>query len=155
MARHPRWVRRVFSDEDLEAIQAAIARTEAETSAEIRLHLEPQVPGPTDGDALIRARQVFAHLGMHRTARRNGVLIYLALADRRLAVVGDDAIHARVGADYWAALRDHMVARLRQGHLREAVVEAIAEAGQALRAALPPGAGGQGRAERRGEPGGA
>ncbi|HET7875067.1 MAG TPA: TPM domain-containing protein, partial [Methylomirabilota bacterium] len=78
MARHPRWVRRVFSDDDLEAMRAAIARTEAQTSAEIRLHLEPRVPRANNGDALIRARQVFAHLGMHRTARRNGVLIYLA-----------------------------------------------------------------------------
>jgi uncharacterized membrane protein len=137
MARHPRWVRRVFSDEDLEAMQAAIARTEAQTSAEIRLHLEPRVPRANSGDALIRARQVFAHLGMHRTARRNGVLIYLALADRRLAVVGDDGIHARVGADYWAALRDHMIARLRQGNPREAVLAAIAEAGQALRQHFP------------------
>lgn len=101
------------------------------------MHLEPQVPGAAAGDALIRARQVFAQLGMHRTARRSGVLIYLALAERRLAIVGDDGIHARVGDGYWAALCEHMVARLTQGHLREGVVEAIAEAGQALRAHFP------------------
>jgi uncharacterized membrane protein len=137
MARHPRWVRRVFSDEDLTAIRAAIARAEAETSAEIRLHLEHRVPPAVGGDALVRARQVFASLEMHRTAQRNGVLIYLALADRRLAIVGDEGIHARVGDDYWAALRDHMVTRLRQGQVREAMLEAIAEAGQALRRYFP------------------
>lgn len=137
MARHPRWVRPVFSDEDLEAMRAAIVQAEAETSAEIRLHLEHRVPRAVAGDALARTRQVFAHLGMHRTARRSGVLIYLALADRRLAIVGDEGIHDRVGDGYWATIRDHMVERLRQGRPREAVLGAIAEAGQALREHFP------------------
>ena len=88
-------------------------------------------------DALVRAREVFASLGMHRTRQRNGVLIYLALADRRLAIVGDDGIHARVGDDYWAALRDHMVTRLQQGQAGQGVLEAIAEAGQTLRRYFP------------------
>jgi len=137
MARHPRWVRRVFSEDDLEAVRAAIAQAEAQTSAEIRLHLEHRVPSAVGGDALVRAREVFASLGMHRTRQRNGVLIYLALADRRLAIVGDDGIHTRVGDDYWAALRDHMVTRLRQGQAQQGVLEVIAEAGQALRRYFP------------------
>ena len=136
MVRHPRWVRHVFSHEDLEAIQAAIVRAEAGTSAEIRVHLEPRVPRRA-GDALARARHVFARLGMHRTAGRNGVLIYLALADRCLAIVGDQGLHDRVGDSYWASVRDHMIERLRQGHIREAVLEAIAQTGQTLREHFP------------------
>jgi uncharacterized membrane protein len=143
MARHPRWVRRVFSDGDLEALHTAIARTEAQTSAELRVHLEHRLPGALQGDALIRARQVFAHLGMHRTAGRNGVLIYLALADRRLAIVGDDAIHERVGDGYWAAVRDHLVDGLRQRHVLRSLLDAIAEVGQALREHFPREPGGR------------
>jgi uncharacterized membrane protein len=137
MGRHPRWVVRVFSPDDLQAMQEAIARAEAETSAEIRVHLEHRIPRADAGDALARARQVFGRLGMHRTARRNGVLIYLALADRRLAIVGDQGIHDRVGDGYWATVRDHMIERLRQGRLREAVLQAVAEAGQTLREHFP------------------
>lgn len=137
MAHHPRWVRRVFSPEDLEAIPQAIRQAEAVTSAEIRVHLEPRVPRANAGHTLARAHQVFDHLGMHRTARRNGVLIYLALADRRLTIVGDQGIHDRVGDGYWATLRDHMVERLRQGRSRDAVLGAIAETGQALREHFP------------------
>jgi uncharacterized membrane protein len=137
MARHPRWVRRVFGDEDLEAMRDAIARAEAETSAEIRVHLEPRVPRAAAGDALARARDVFAGLGMHRTARRNGVLIYLALDDHRLAIVGGPAIHTRVGDGYWAGVLDLMVERLRQGYRREAVLDAVAEVGRVLREHFP------------------
>jgi uncharacterized membrane protein len=137
MVRHPRWVRRVFSPEDLETLRQAIVRAEARTSAEIRVHLELRLPRAAAGDALTHARHVFARLGMHRTTRRNGVLIYLALVDRRLAIVGDQGIHDRVGDDYWARIRDHMIERLRRGHPRDAVLEAIAETGQALHECFP------------------
>jgi uncharacterized membrane protein len=139
MARHPRWVLRVFSADDLQALVEAIAGAERTTSGEIRVHLEPRLPRSAGRDALARARQVFADLGMHRTAQRNGVLVYLALADHRLAVVGDEGIHARVGDGYWARLRDRLVERLRGGRPSQALLEAIGEVGTVLREHFPRG----------------
>jgi uncharacterized membrane protein len=140
MGKHPRWTAAHFTEEDLDAIVAAVASAEAETSAEIRVHLERRLPRSIirgRRDPLARAREVFAVLGMHRTAERHGVLIYLALADRRLAIVGDEGIHARVGPEYWARVRDLMVERLRSQAPREAVVAAVREVGEALRANFP------------------
>jgi uncharacterized membrane protein len=74
---------------------------------------------------------------MHRTRDRNGVLIYLAVADHHLAIVGDEGIHARVGDGYWNGLRDLMVERLREGRARDALGEAVAEVGRTLRAQFP------------------
>jgi uncharacterized membrane protein len=140
MARHPRWVLRVFSADDLQALAEAVAGAERTTSGEIRVHLEARLPrSAARGDALARARQVFADLGMHRTAQRHGVLVYLALADHRLAVVGDEGIHARVGDGYWVRLRDRLVERLREGDPRQALLEAIAEVGRVLRQHFPRG----------------
>jgi uncharacterized membrane protein len=133
--RHPRWVHSVFADADLDAIAAAVAAAERDTSAEIRVHLERRV-GRT-GDALARAREVFAALGMHRTAERNGVLVYLALEDRTLALVGDDGVHALVGDEYWANLRDRMVARLRERASRDAVIDVVGALGEALARHFP------------------
>src|SRR5262245_65820766 len=113
MARHPRWVRRVFSEDDLEAVRAAIAQAEAQTSAEIRLHLEHRVPSAVGGDALVRAREVFASLGMHRTRQRNGVLIYLALADRGLGIGGYEGNDTMAGEASWAATRCQCVGPVR------------------------------------------
>jgi uncharacterized membrane protein len=134
MASAPRWIKRVLADEDLAAVSHAIALAERETSGEIRVHLEHRLPA---GDPLTRARQVFTELGMERTRERNGVLIYLAFADHQLAVLGDAGIHASVETGYWDRLRDLLVGRLRQGRAREALVEAVAEVGQALRAHFP------------------
>lgn len=127
--RHPRWAQRLFTDRDFDAITEAIRRAEATTSAELRVHLERRVhrlPGQRP-DALRRARKVFAHLGMHLIAEHHGVLIYLALEDRKLAIVGDTGIHARVGDAYWERVRDLMVAKLREGQALEAVLSGITE----------------------------
>lgn len=135
MARPPRWTRRFLGDADFDAIAQAIAEAESRTSAEIRVHLERRVPRRLfrrTPDALARARHVFRQLGMHRTAERNGVLIYVAVGDRRLAIVGDEGIHGRVGDRHWHGVRDRMVERLHAGAARDAILGAIGELGRAL-----------------------
>lgn len=137
--RHPRWARRLFSEADLAAIADAVARAETATSAEIRVHLERRVhrwPGQR-ADALRRARKVFTHLGMHLTAERHGVLIYLAIEDRQLAVVGDEGIHRRVGDTYWETVRDVMIAELREGRALDAVLSGVAAVGGVLAEHFP------------------
>ena len=137
--RHPRWAQRLFSEQDFVAITEAVVRAEAATSAEVRVHLERRVhrlPGRRP-DALRRARTVFAHLGMHLTAEHHGVLIYLAVEDRKLAIVGDEGIHQHVGDGYWEGVRDAMIATLREGRPLDAVLAGIAEVGRVLAQHFP------------------
>ena len=137
--RHPRWAERLFRAEDFAAMADAVREAEATTSAEIRVHLERRVHRLPlrRPDALRRARRVFAHLGMHLTAERHGVLIYLAVEDRKLAIVGDEGIHRHVGDAYWETVRDLMIARLSAGRAVEAVVAGIAEVGRVLARHFP------------------
>ena len=136
MTRHPHWTRALFSAADLEAIAAAVAAAELETSGEIRVHLERRLPRGAP-DALARATEVFRRLGMHATDARNGVLIYLAVEDHKLAIAGDAGVHARVGDEYWQRIRDVMVERLRRGEARAAVLHAVTEVGDVLRRFFP------------------
>ena len=128
MARHPKWVRALLSEEDLEAIARAVAQAEGSTSAEIRVHLDHGCPG----DALQQAIKVFERLGMHKTAARNGVLVYISVTDRKLAIIGDTGIHERVGEAYWQGLVAGVLQRMRQQGPRDGLVHALAEAGRAL-----------------------
>lgn len=140
MAKHPRWTRRFFSATDFDAVSDAIRAAESRTSAEIRVHLERHLPRRFFGarvDALARARALFTKLGMHRTADRHGVLIYLAVYDRTLAVAGDVGIHARVGDRHWHRIRDGMLEKLRAGAPREAIVDAIEGIGRELATHYP------------------
>ena len=133
MARHPRWVRRFLGGADLAAVAATIATAEAATSAEIRVHLDARCPG----EALARATLVFERLGMHRTDGRNGVLVYAAIADRKLAVIGDVEIHGRVGDAYWQEVVDGMTRHLAGERPRDGFVHAIGELGSVLSRHFP------------------
>ena len=109
MARHPKWVTEFLSESDLESVAAAVRQAEARTSSELRVHLDHTC----EEDALPRAIRIFERLGMHRTAERNGVLIYVSVSDHKLAVIGDAGIHERVGEAYWRELVDAVRDRLR------------------------------------------
>ncbi len=128
MARHPKWVRAILSDDGLEAVTRAIAEAERLTSAEIRVHLDHSC----DGDALQQAIRVFERLGMHKTAARNGVLVYVSVTDRKLAVIGDRGIHERVGEAYWQELVAAVRGRMRQQQPRDGLIHAIAEVSREL-----------------------
>jgi uncharacterized membrane protein len=133
MPRHPRWVRRFLDESDLQTVQAAVATAEARTSAEIRVHLDARCPGET----LARAALIFERLGMHATAARNGVLIYVSIEDHKLAVLGDRGIHERVGQAYWDDLVQAVLAHFRRAQFREGLVHAVTEAGAVLRRHFP------------------
>jgi uncharacterized membrane protein len=136
---HPAWVLGVFSEQDLDVIAVAVRRAEARTTAEVRVHLERGVPAGRE--AIGRAQEVFRRLRMHKTRQRNGVLVYLALEDRKLAIIGDAGIHARVGDAYWESVRDLMVHQLRSAAPRDAVVGAVEDLGRVLAQHFPRGPG--------------
>ncbi len=133
MARHPRWVRRFISDADLEAVSRAITEAERGTAAEIRVHLDHRCPD----DPIVRATAVFERLGMHKTVGRHGVLIYVAISHRKLAIIGDQGIHERVGDAYWQTLVTGALAHFRDERPRDGLVHAVAELGEALRREFP------------------
>jgi len=136
MTHHPSWTRQFLSEADFDAITRVIKAAESRTSAEIRVHLERHVPRRLwlgrAPDVMTRAHRVFRRLGMHRTAERHGVLLYLAIEDHRLAVVGDEGIHGRVGDPHWHRVRDLMIERLKSNAPREAIERAVEEIGRAL-----------------------
>lgn len=133
MAGHPRWVRRFMNEADLEAVRGAVALAEAGTSAEIRVHLDHTCPG----DPMARAVAVFERLGMHRTTERHGVLIYVAVTDRKLAVIGDQGIHERVGEAYWQRLVADVMAHFREERPRDGFLHAVRDVAAALRQHFP------------------
>src|SRR5262245_7626739 len=102
-----------MTEADLDAVARAVAEAESGTAGEIRVHLDARCAG----DVMARAVAVFERLGMTRTAQRSGVLVYLAIEDRKLAVIGDRGVHERVGDAYWGALTGALAPHLRAGRV--------------------------------------
>jgi uncharacterized membrane protein len=124
---------RFFSEVEQHAIQRAIDQAEADTSGEIRVHLDRRCPG----DPLAAARAWFDKLGMRATAARNGVLLYLAIADHKFALYGDEAVDKVLPEGTWERLRDLMVAEFARGRFVEGISGAIAAIGAALKVHFP------------------
>ncbi|MDO7875239.1 TPM domain-containing protein [Hymenobacter sp. ASUV-10] len=117
-----------------ESLVAAIRQAEITTSGEIRVHLEDTCPTP---EPLDRAAQVFAELGMHRTAQRNGVLFYLAWQSRQFAVIGDSAINSAVPDDFWEMTKEEILAQFRNEHYVEGLAKGIKLVGEQLQRYFP------------------
>jgi len=112
---------------------AAVREAEAGTSGEIRVHLDTRCPG----DPMPRAVEVFERLGIHRTGLRNGVLLYVAIEDRKIAVIGDAGVHERVPPDYWAGLVGTLAAHFREGRARDGLTAVVRDVGTVLRRYFP------------------
>ena len=100
-----------FKKNELDVIREAIEQAETKTSGEIRVFVENRCKAAT---ALDRAADCFLHLKMEKTTHRNGVLIYVAMKDKKFAIIGDAGIHQKVGEDFWEQekniLQQHFVA---------------------------------------------
>lgn len=119
---------KLFSSADKEAIVAAIQSAEVSTSGEIQVHIESRCKG----DVLDRAVVVFDKLKMYQTQDRNGVLFYLAVEDKKFAILGDSGINEVVPENFWENIKEQMTIRFKAGEFTKGLIEAINEAGTQL-----------------------
>lgn len=119
---------------DQQRIVSAIGDAELRTSGEIRVHVQKRV-GATDIRNL--AERTFERLGMTKTAERNGVLLFIASEDRQFTILGDSGINDNVPAGFWDDVSAKLTARFKAGEFTDGIVEAIAAAGEHLRAYFP------------------
>ena len=102
-----------FTKEQQATILASIREAEEASSGEIRVHIETSFKG----DVLDRAAWIFGKLNMHKTALRNGVLFYLAVMDRKFAIIGDAGIHAKVPEGFWDKIKELMLKDFKEGKI--------------------------------------
>jgi len=123
----------IFTREQERAIKLAILNAELDTSGEIRVHVE----NVCNGDVLDRAAYIFEKLKMHETVQRNGVLFYLAVSNRKFAVLGDAGINAVVPENFWDNIKHDLLNQFREGKFAEGLIQGISEAGEQLRKFFP------------------
>jgi uncharacterized membrane protein len=89
------------------------------------------------GDVMQRAKKVFENLKMHETAERNGVLIYIALADKKLAILGDKGIDEKVPEGFWDLAYTSMRKLFAEANYTQGLQVGIEMAGEKLRTYFP------------------
>jgi uncharacterized membrane protein len=123
-----------FSDAEKQLIVSAIQSAEKQTSGEIRVFVESRCKYV---DPLDRAAQIFTGLKMEETAARNAVLVYVALKDKQLALLGDKGIHEKVGAEFWNKEVKLILSHFNRADYAAGIAHVVEEIGDALRTHFP------------------
>lgn len=137
----PHWVaRRAFSGDTLRAIGEAVHAAEARHRGELRFVVE----GPLHLGTLLRnltprqrAIELFAQLRIWDTEENSGILIYVQLTDRKVEILADRGIAARVPQSEWDGVCRLMEVAFRSGDWRRGALDAVARASDLLALHFP------------------
>jgi uncharacterized membrane protein len=124
-----KWLRSI----DCARIKEAIQQAERQTSGEICVSISSLFWGKVNK----AAEKAFVRLGMTRTKRRNGVLLFVVPARRKLVILGDRGIHEKVGAEFWQQVVDRVTAHFRAGDYTDGLLLGIEEISQQLARHFP------------------
>jgi uncharacterized membrane protein len=125
-----RWtLTRRFPDATLDSIEAAVVESETRHRGEVRFAIEAALDIPAlwrDRTSRDRALEVFGELGVWDTQEKNGVLIYVLLAEREVEIVADRGLDGRVSADEWQSVCAPIEQAFREGRWRDGALEGVA-----------------------------
>lgn len=122
-------LRRRFPSHALNAIEAAVSASELRHRAEIRFAIEVALDLRTLWrlrSARERAVEVFSELGVWNTSERNGVLIYVLLAERDVEIVADRGLEGRVSEAEWRGVCEVIEQAFREERWKEGALAGIA-----------------------------
>jgi uncharacterized membrane protein len=139
----PAWfARRVFSRGDLAAISTAVTACEKSHRGELRFVVEGPLPISAlwhERSPRARAEELFSQLRIWDTEENSGILIYVQLVDRRVEILADRGIAARVEQGEWDAICRAMETSFRRGEWRQGALQAVTRAGELLAGQFPAG----------------
>ena len=122
-----------YKESDKIAISKAIEEAEKQTSGEIRVHVDTKC----SGDPVKEAISHFNRLEMFKTKDRNGILIYVAKEDRKLAIIGDKNINEKVPENYWENTKNQLIDSFKKEDYVNGLVQAIFDVGEKLKNYFP------------------
>ncbi len=132
---------RCFPTHALTAIEQETHAAEARHSGELRFAIETALDGAAlwrDVPPRHRALEVFARLGVWDTARRNGVLIYVLIADRDVEIVADRGFDGLVKLEEWEAACRVMEMHFRAGQYKEGALAGVRAVSALIGRHFPP-----------------
>lgn len=103
-------------------------------SAVLRPFLESS---KVDEEVHQRALQAFISLELHATKDRTGILIMASLFERRVEILADTGINAKVSRDTWQGIVADMIGRIKSDDLTEGFCIAVRECGEVLAKDFP------------------
>ena len=130
------WMLRAFPQQLLRRVEEAIAASESAHGGELRVVVEANLPLPDllhGRSTRARAIELFSQLRVWDTEHNSGVLVYLQLIDRRVEIVADRGINARLGQAFWDGVCRRLETAFRAGDFAGGTLSALSTITLALR----------------------
>ena len=124
----PHWLPlRAFPPQALREIENAIKASEEKHRGELRFAVEGSLPlAALRAGTRARAEELFSALRVWDTAENSGILIYVQLLDRRIEIVADRGIAAKVEQHEWNTICRKMQDAFSRRQYLEGSLEGIA-----------------------------
>lgn len=135
---------KILTKAELQQISDQIGGIEKKTSAEIRVVVRHKKHW---SERKLTARQVaereFASLGMNKTKKGTGILIFILLSERKFEILADREIIAVLPSEFWEKLAGKLSEHFSQSRFYHGLMKSLEEVGEILEAKLPSDGKGQ------------
>ena len=122
-----------FTKTDHDRITTTLHEMQAITSAPIHIHFCHHCSKSVMRSAI----KFFKHSGLNRTAERNAVLIFIARASERFAILGDAGTHTKLPESFWDDCQEQLTEKFKQALFVEGIEESIKKIAHALSEYFP------------------
>ena len=83
------------------------------------------------------AHEQFIQQGLHQTENRNGLLLFVSVAERYVEIIADQGINDCVSSDTWQNIVNEFVGQVKQGKITEGFLKAIEQSANLLQTHFP------------------
>lgn len=134
----PKFLQGILGEAELERIAETVRSVEQTTSGEIRVSIREKRHRADRKLSLMElALADFRRLGMHNTKEGTGVLLFILFSERKLQILADKGIYARLPQEGWDLLAIEIAAHFRSGNFADGICHGIRECGTLLAREFP------------------
>jgi putative membrane protein len=83
------------------------------------------------------AEKAFFTHGLQNTVDKTGVLIFLSVEERKIEILGDEGINAKIEQSTWDSFVEKLAIKIREGQPAQGICDLIAEIGVILTQYFP------------------
>ena len=114
-------------------VEKAIEEAELLTSADFKLHIEESC----NEDLLDRAAFVFSELELHKTEKRNAVLFYVSVNDRKVSILADAGAKAHLPEEFLSNCLSSLINDFKLNNHAEGIRSCFLTIASALKSHFP------------------
>ena len=124
-----------LTTEERELISQAVQSAESTTAGEIRVVVVSNSQRFKNVHA--HAVESFAKYGLHNTIDKTGILIFLSVEEKRIEILADSGINAKVEQEVWDDMVVKLAENIRSGGTCKGICDLVKEVGELLTIHFP------------------